>query len=771
MAKMKMLMFILILVSVHSLLLGQISVSPWQIHEGKEGIITHISPTNGDPSAYPKAAIPVKSDNGWKEAPKNAEGKVFIDRASTVKCLQQVDFTYFQTVVDIPANTKLDRFSVYYDKADDGARIYIFNSKFPAGTFNPDADLMIHQNNAASVDLKDKIVIGEPNRIVIVQFDDCADRNSVTGININVNGYEIKPKKEVAVPTSRSELTSGGILKENEKLHSSNKSHYLLMQSDGNLCIYTSSNGFVWGSMVGKGSGCRLVMQADGNLVVFDSKNQVAWSTGTQVIENSGSSSEWRATRCTIEDNGTLCLYTKTNQKVWSSKEGKLSINTSVSTSTSELTTGGVLKENEKLYSSNKSHYLLMQSDGNLCIYTSSNGFVWGSMVGKGSGCRLVMQADGNLVVFDSKNQIAWSTGTQVIDNSSSSSEWRATRCAIENNGTLCLYTKTNQKVWSSKEGKLSTSSSTSTTSNKIQGKVTKDVTVETYGIFGKGRANDPAGYYFLQQEGAELAKIKVASANTGGSINVERAGNFVYFNLSGTTKYLKFVTTGSQVKWVEGKDDNAKWKEIAAIQPGADQSWKSYVLSTNESLFLRHTGFIMYAHTRQENATFYGDATWRIEGGMLVPPAGTANTNAYGKKQLQTYAIGSMATNNFFVGIKSDGAVGVIDRTNPSSGSILSLEVRFKASKNSAVVIDSESGKYVTTDASGNITLTADEQEGSYWTVTAALQGGLDNTWFSLKSNLLPDRYIRHDRYTLYAHVTGYGQHFNGDASWKFVE
>lgn len=178
-------------------------ISPWQIHEGKEGVINHIGKFNGDPSAYTKMTIPTKNDAGWKNAPKDANGNVYLDRSSALKCLQQLDFTYFQTTVNIPANVSVSEFKVSYDKADDGARIYFFNSKFPNGTFDPRADLVISQSrdNVGSVNLKDKIASGE-NRVVIVQFDDCADKNSVHNIKIVVNGREVKP---VNVPTNASE--------------------------------------------------------------------------------------------------------------------------------------------------------------------------------------------------------------------------------------------------------------------------------------------------------------------------------------------------------------------------------------------------------------------------------------------------------------------------------------------------------------------------------------------------------------------------------------
>ncbi len=171
------------------------TVSPWRIHEGNEGVVQFMNAFNGDPRAYDKMKIPAKDDTGWKDAPKDANGNVYLDRSSTLRCLQELDFTYFETTVNIPANMTVNEFKVSYDKADDGARIYFFNSKFPGGTFDPTADLIISQgrDNTGSVNLKDKIAAGD-NRVVIVQFDDCADRNSVHNIKIAVNGKQITPE-------------------------------------------------------------------------------------------------------------------------------------------------------------------------------------------------------------------------------------------------------------------------------------------------------------------------------------------------------------------------------------------------------------------------------------------------------------------------------------------------------------------------------------------------------------------------------------------------
>ncbi|MBL7795423.1 MAG: hypothetical protein JNJ90_02880 [Saprospiraceae bacterium] len=121
-------------------------------------------------------------------------------------------------------------------------------------------------------------------------------------------------------------------------------------------------------------------------------------------------------------------------------------------TSTSTLALGKSLKETERLYSPDKSHYLVMQTDGNLCIYTSSDRFVWCSMVTTGAGCRLDMQTDGHLVVYDRNNKAVWATGTHVFhDAKYGSADWKPVRMALENEGALVMYNAAGKAVWSSK--------------------------------------------------------------------------------------------------------------------------------------------------------------------------------------------------------------------------------------------------------------------------------------------------------------------------------
>ena len=181
---------------------NSISVSPWRMYRGD--VITldkqkTVLTRHGDSNAYAVMNIPEKTVKGWQPAKYGDDGEVKFEEYSSLPCdFSQIQPTYFESVVTIPPGTKVTDFSVSYLKADDGARIYIFNSKNPKGAFDPKADLSYGQVNTGVVNLSRFVADGE-NRVVIAQYDDCGAAkpefgNSVHGIDIKVNGEVVTPK-------------------------------------------------------------------------------------------------------------------------------------------------------------------------------------------------------------------------------------------------------------------------------------------------------------------------------------------------------------------------------------------------------------------------------------------------------------------------------------------------------------------------------------------------------------------------------------------------
>jgi len=171
----------------------EISMTHWRMHEGNEGILAQKLAHHGDPKAYDLKSIPDFNDVGWKEAPsRNGMIEFGGDNASRIKNnLAEVDFTYFETVLDIPQNVSIDKVEVSFGQVDDGARAYIFNSKHINGAYKGQIKL---GENPVTEDYKDLVVRGERNRIVIVQFDDASKGNNLKDAQVKVNGKPLKVK-------------------------------------------------------------------------------------------------------------------------------------------------------------------------------------------------------------------------------------------------------------------------------------------------------------------------------------------------------------------------------------------------------------------------------------------------------------------------------------------------------------------------------------------------------------------------------------------------
>jgi hypothetical protein len=92
-------------------------------------------------------------------------------------CMTNVDFTLFQTFVDIPLGTTLNTFTVTMSGMDDGARITIFNSLYPSGLVVPGS--YVYLGGSGTSNLAPYVAEGETNRVVITQMDDCAVGNNL----------------------------------------------------------------------------------------------------------------------------------------------------------------------------------------------------------------------------------------------------------------------------------------------------------------------------------------------------------------------------------------------------------------------------------------------------------------------------------------------------------------------------------------------------------------------------------------------------------------
>lgn len=164
----------------------------WEMIGGNPIVSTpSFYPTHGHPGYYDYVgAIPAVDDPAWGPAP---DGEIIGfggPNASVLSgCWTSIDYTFFQTLVDIPLSTTLTSFTIEFSGMDDGSRITVFNSGYPTGLVVPGS--YVYLGATATVNLASYMVAGETNRVVITQIDDCATGNNLAVARVVLNGDAI----------------------------------------------------------------------------------------------------------------------------------------------------------------------------------------------------------------------------------------------------------------------------------------------------------------------------------------------------------------------------------------------------------------------------------------------------------------------------------------------------------------------------------------------------------------------------------------------------
>ena len=224
-------------------------------------------------------------------------------------------------------------------------------------------------------------------------------------------------------------LRAGETLAVGQSLTSTNKQYSLVMQADGNLVEYRASDGAaIWNSRTGGrplSSDYVTVMQYDGNFVVYDASKTAIWQSGTY-----GKNGAYMK----LQDDGSLTLCIG-SEIIWATSPNPVDT----------LKTGQSLSVGEKLTSQGGDYYLVLQGDGNLVEYSTSDGVaIWNSQTGGraiSTEYVAIMQPDGNFVIYDGNKTPIWQSCTAGKN---------ATHLQLQNDGNLCLIAGTTA-VWDSK--------------------------------------------------------------------------------------------------------------------------------------------------------------------------------------------------------------------------------------------------------------------------------------------------------------------------------
>ncbi|UOY03879.1 hypothetical protein [Blastococcus sp. PRF04-17] len=233
-------------------------------------------------------------------------------------------------------------------------------------------------------------------------------------------------------------LAAGATLQPGQFLTSPSGLWRLVMQTDGNLVLFSCGTGATnctnpyWSLGTSGQPGNRLTLQRDGNLVLYSPTGRVAWATMTN---GTGSTNVFQ-----VQDDANLVVYSG-KRPVWST--GTPSTYAHVS----GRAVGDLTSQNGRY---------TFGTPGNSMHVWDRNVPIWGvncpndgrvdcdSIAGQ-----LVLQTDGNLVWY----QPGRNGGRVAVWNSGTQGTGRTTYLQLQNDGNLVLLDLWRRPLWSSKTG------------------------------------------------------------------------------------------------------------------------------------------------------------------------------------------------------------------------------------------------------------------------------------------------------------------------------
>lgn len=159
----------------------------WERHKGRGAFCWGGAyDTHGDRREYDHARIPDETDSGWRLAGLDIsfEGESKLCDKRNCQCLDGGDFTYYQTFFGVPEGFDVDSLEVEIDNVDDGARITVFNDRYPEGATPRGSYAFLGGGSTTNLA---KYLDAGTNRIVITHVDDCCQTRRIAGVDVRLN--------------------------------------------------------------------------------------------------------------------------------------------------------------------------------------------------------------------------------------------------------------------------------------------------------------------------------------------------------------------------------------------------------------------------------------------------------------------------------------------------------------------------------------------------------------------------------------------------------
>jgi Ig domain of plant-specific actin-binding protein len=319
-------------------------------------------------------------------------------------------------------------------------------------------------------------------------------------------------------------LGSGEKLEPGWYLQSSGGQYTLHMQTDGNLVEYVGGRA-LWASNTAGNPGAYLVLQSDGNLVVYSPSKEALWNSGTE--GNPGD-------HLSLQVDANIVVYSSGGSALWAS----------YTDANATLGDGEALEPGWYLQSTDGHYSLHMQTDGNLVEYVGGRA-LWASNTAGNPGAYLVLQSDGNLVVYSPSKEALWNSGTEGNPGD---------HLSLQVDANIVVYSSGGSPLWNSgignstlSNGETLTGSQYLTAGNDHTFVMQTDGNLVLYGSSGALWASDTAGnpgaYAVLQGEGNLVVYSTTKQAlwdsgtvnSPGDHLSVQSDGNVVVYSEGGT--------------------------------------------------------------------------------------------------------------------------------------------------------------------------------------------------------------------------------------------